>query len=59
MTQQEVADLLNVPLVTYQRWEMDMHMPSSLYLLALINLFKLDDYDMQKTRHKFTKLQVI
>jgi DNA-binding XRE family transcriptional regulator len=59
MTQQEVADLLDVPLVTYQRWELDIHYPEFVNLLALINLFKLDDYDMQKTRHKFTKLQVI
>lgn len=59
MTQQEVADLLDVPLVTYQRWELDIHYPESYNLLALINLFKLEDYDMQKTRHKFTKLHVI
>ena len=59
MTQQEVADKIGVPLVTYQRWELDIHYPESYNLLALINLFKLDDYDIQKTRHKFTKLQVI
>jgi DNA-binding XRE family transcriptional regulator len=59
MTQQEVADKIGVPLVTYQRWELDIHYPESYNLLALINLFKLEDYDMQKTRHKFTKLHVI
>lgn len=57
LTQKEVADKIGVPLVSYQRWELDIHYPGFVNLLALINLFKLDDYDMQKTRHKFTKLQ--
>ena len=55
MTQKEVADKLCVAIVMYQRWEMDMHMPSSLYLLALINLLKITDEEIQKTTHKFTK----
>lgn len=59
MTQQEAADKIGVPLVTYQRWELDIHYPESVNLLALIHLFKLDEYDIKKTRHKFTKLQVI
>ena len=57
MTQKEVADKLRVAIVMYQRWEMDMHMPSSLYLLALINLLKITDEEIQKTTHKFTKLR--
>ena len=57
MTQKEVADKLCVAIVMYQRWEMDMHMPSSLYLLALINLLKITDEEIQKTTHKFTKLR--
>ena len=35
MTQQEVADKIGSPLVTYQRWEYNIHIPSANFLIKL------------------------
>lgn len=47
MTQQEVADKIGSPLVTYQRWEYNIHIPSANFLIKLQSVLELSSEEIK------------
>ena len=47
-TQKQTAEKVGVTLVSYQRWEYDMRIPESQYLLKLITVLELDAVEVSR-----------
>lgn len=47
-TQKQTAEKVGVTLVSYQRWEYDMRIPESQYMLKLITVLNLNPDAVQK-----------